>query len=115
MLDHLIADHRAAEQMLLSSRDWLRYTVFCPPKIVDAPAVAGLALGSEQLPRGTFTVTYEDMANLLVDEVESAVHVGQRVGVNGTRKVSNVKSSSAEPRRLLWQNIRMKLLRLGPP
>ena len=116
MLDHVIADHRAAEQLLQSAGEVQRYTVFCPPRIVDAPAVGDLVLGVNELPQGTFTVTYQDMANVLVDEVENAGHMRQRVGVNGTREVKDVvKRSSAEPRRLLWQNIRMKVLRLGPP
>lgn len=115
ILDHVIADHRAAEHILKSTDKAFRYTVFCPPKIVKSAAVGGIVLGVDELPQGNFTITYHDLAKALVEEAENPKYIRQRVGINGTLKVTNVESSSAEPLRLLWQNIKMKVLRLGSP
>lgn len=115
MLDHLIADHRAAEGVLRAERTWLHYTVFCPPEIVDAPPVGGLRVDVDRLPPGNFTVTYEDLGKLIIDTAESGAHDREVLGINGSLAVKHVKRFPAKPLRLLWENVRMKVLGLGPP
>lgn len=115
MIDHVIADHRAAEGVLRAERAWLHYTVFCPPQIVHAPPVGGLHVAAERLPPGNFTVTYEDLGKLIIDIAESGAHDREVLGVNGSVAVKHAKRSPVQPLRLLWENVRMKVLGLGPP
>ncbi len=114
-IDHVVADHRAAERVLRAEREWLHFTVFCPPVIVDAPPVGGLNIAEEKLPLGNFTVTYEDIGKLIIDTAESGDYDRKVVGVNGSVKVKNAKRSPAQPMRMLWENVRMKVLHLGAP
>jgi len=113
MLDHLIADHRAAENVLRAESECLHYTVFCPPQIVDAPPVGGLIIEPERLPPGNFTVTYGDLGKLIVEIAETGMYDRVVLGVNGSLTPKNARRSSGEPLRLLWENIRMKFLGLG--
>lgn len=115
MLDHVIADHRAAEGVMRAAGPWLRYTVFCPPRMLDAPPVGGLRVAAETFPAGNFTVTYEDMGKLIIEIAESEAHDHVVLGVNGSVVVKHVEGSRAVPWRLLWENVRTKVLGRGAP
>jgi putative NADH-flavin reductase len=73
------AEHdKAWRAMLAGSLEW---TVACTPDIVPGERTRQFRNGGSRMPTGGRTISCEDLAGFLVDEVELRQYVNQRVGL----------------------------------
>ncbi|KAK9788008.1 hypothetical protein WJX73_002630 [Symbiochloris irregularis] len=91
MSDNKGADVLKAEEVYRAAGSWLEWTVIQPPRIVQKPLTEDLITKAGKFPQaqnGSFTITFADMALMMLDTAANGTFIHQDVYLNCPSKLS---------------------------